>query len=303
MAGCSTAEPEDSESVTADANQQNVSLDKEEWTPANLTVKGFKEWDRLGCLCPLHVGEVLSFFCFNCMQASCTMCGIIYHYEHQKRYSGDAPFDGEFGQTGIYFPLEFTVEGVLKNLNQQLQSVNIHDLDAVKKIEQCFTSHKSTLEVQKRILIDHINAVKKARLKFLQDQQRQLHKTFEELTASMAHIKRYSNSTDGFSFLAAEKLMTRRVAELNEKCSKISLPAERDWNLDKICVKREGQYVNVYRSRQPPPSPRPGVKSIHDPTFKATFVKLHLSVNQDMFSAFIKTCCHELGEKYWLRVQ
>ena len=302
MAGCSIAEPGGPEPVTTDADQRKVSLDGEEWTP-NLTVHGSKEWERVGSPCPLHTGEVLSFFCLNCLEACCTVCGMLYHYEHQKRSCSSVPCDGEFGHTGLFFPPEFSVEGVLKSLNEELQNVNIHGSDASNRIEQCFTSHKSALEVQKRMLIDHINAVKKARLKFIQEQQKQLHKTFEELTASMAYMKRYSNSKDDFSFLAAEKLMTRRVAELNEKCSRISLPRESDWNLDKICVVRDGQYVKVNRSRRPPPPPRPGVKSIHDPTFKATSVKLHFSIDQDMFSAFVKTCCHELGEKYWLRVQ
>ena len=270
--------------------------------PANLTVQGAKEWERLGWLCPEHIGEVVSFFCEECMQACCTVCGMLYHHGHCKRCAMVIPSDGQFGHTGIFLPPEYTVEGVLKALNEELQSVDMHSQDASERIKECFAKHKSALEVQKRLLIDHVTAVKKAKLRFLQGQKKQLHKTFGELGNNMTHMKKYSESDDHLGLLAAEKEMTRRLAELNEKCSKISLPTERDWNLDKIQVVKDGKYVKVNRGRPPPPS-RPGVKSIHDPTFRATSVKLHFTVDPDMFCAFIRTCCHELGEKYWLRVQ
>ena len=274
----------------------------EERVPVNLTPQGAKEWERLGCLCPEHIGEVVAFFCDDCMQACCTLCGMIRHHEHRKRYAMERICDGQFGHTDIFLPPEFTVEGVLETLNEDLQSIDIHSPEASERVKQCFAKHKGALEVQKRTLIDHVNAVKKAKLKYLQEQQKQFQKTFEELTSSMAHVKKYSESEDYFSFLAAEKEMTRRLAELNEKCSKISLPTERDWNLDKIRVVKDGKYVKVNRGRKPPPT-RPGVKSIHDPSFKATSVKLHFTVDPDMFCAFVRTCCRELGEKYWFRVQ
>ena len=276
----------------------------EEWVPANLTAQGAREWEKLGCLCPVHIGEVVCFFCVDCMQACCTVCGMTDHYSHTKKHRGEVAVDGQFGHTGLFFPPEFMIEGVLKTLNKDLQHVDMFRANAAERVKQCFSQHQIALEAQKRTLIDHINAVKKARLKYLQEQQKQLQKTFEELTATMAHIRKYSDSDDDFSFLAAEKETTRRVAELNEKCSKIALPTEEDWGLDKTRVVRDGQYVKVNRGRRPlPPPPRPGIKSIHDPTFKATSAKLHLSLEPDMFSAFVRTCCQELGEKYWLRVQ
>ena len=291
----------------ADVSAENAAGEKasnvveEEWVPTNLTAQGAREWEKLGGLCPVHIGESVCFFCVDCMQACCTVCGMTDHCNHQKKHRGEVIPEGKFGHTGLFFPSEFLIEGVLKSLNEDLQNV---DIEASERIEQCFSSHQTALAAHKRSLIDHINAVKKARLKYLQGQQKQLRKTCEELTATRAHIQKYSDSDDDFSFLAAEKESTRRVAELNERCSKMSLPTEGDWGLDNITVVRNGVHVKVNRGRRPPPlPPRPGVKSLHDPTFRATSVKLHFSLEPDMFAAFVKTCCQELGEKYWLRVQ
>ena len=276
----------------------------EEWKPANLTAEGVREWQKLGCLCPVHIGETVCFFCVDCMQACCSVCGMTDHYNHQKKHRGEVIPDGQFGHTGLFFPPDFIVQGVLKSLNEDLQHVDIHTPKASERVKQCISSHQTALAAQKRSLIDHINAVKKARLKYLQRQQKHLHKTFEELTATRAHIQKYTDSDDDFSFLASEKETTRRVAELNERCSKMVLPTEEDWGLDKIRVVRNGQYVEVNRGRRPPPRPpRPGVKTLQDPTFRATSVKLHFSLEPDMFAAFVRACCQELGEKYWLRVQ
>lgn len=276
----------------------------EEWIPTNLTTEGAREWEKLGCLCPVHIGEVVCFFCVDCMQACCTVCGMTDHYNHQKRHRGEVIPDGQFGHTGLFFPPEFIIEGVLKALNEDLQHVDVHREDSTEVVKHCFSRHQTILAAHKRSLIDHINAVKKARLKYLQKQQKQLHQTFEELKSTLTHIQKYSDSDDDFSFLASEKETTRRVAELNEKCSKMVLPTEEDWGLDKIRVVRNGQYVKVNRGRRPPPPPpRPGVKSLHDPTFRATSVSLHFSLEPEMFSAFVRTCCQELGEKYLLRVQ
>ena len=301
------AQPEEPSQGTPDVvrgEEETTNSVEEEWIPANLTAQGTKEWEKLGCLCPVHIGEVVCFFCVDCMQSCCTVCGMTEHNSHQKKHRGEVVPDGQFGHTGLFFPPEFIIEGVLKALNEDLQNIDIHTAEAPERVKQCFSRHQTALAAQKRSLIDHINAVKKARLKYLQKQQKQLHKTFEELTATKAHIQKYSDSNDDFSFLAAEKETTRRVAELNEKCSKISLPTEEDWGLDKIRVLRNGQYVKVNRGRRPPPPPpRPGIKSFNDPTFKATSVRLHFSLEPDMFSAFVRTCCQELGEKYLLRVQ
>lgn len=276
----------------------------EEWVPTNLTSQGAWEWEKLGNLCTVHIGELVCFFCVDCMQACCTVCGMTDHYNHTKKHRWKTITDGQFGHTGLFFPPEFLVEGVHKAVNEDLQHVDIHEVHPAEKIKECFSRHQTALAAHKRHLIDHINAVKKARLKYLQRQQKQLQKTFEELTATRAHIEKYSESDDDLSFLASEKETTRRVAELNERCSNIVLPAEKDWGLDSIKVLRNGQYVEVHRGRLPPPAPlRQGMKTFHDPTFQATSVKLHFSLEPDMFAAFVRTCCKELGEKYWLRVQ
>ena len=287
------------------ATDEKASKNKEEeWIPTNLTAQGTKEWEKLGSLCPVHIGEVMCFFCVDCMQTCCTVCGMTDHYNHKKIHRGEVIADGRFGHTGIFFPQEFVIEGVLKSLNEDLQHVDIHTPEASERVKQCISHHQTLLAVHKRSLIDHINAVKKARLKYLQRQQKQLHKTFEELTATRAHIQKYSDSDDDFSFLASEKESTRRIAELNEKCCKMSLPTEEDWGLGKITVVRNGQYVKVNRHRRPQPPPiQPGVRSLHDPTFRPSSVKLHFSLEPGMFAAFVRTCCQELGEKYWLRVQ
>lgn len=260
--------------------------------------------DRVGCLCPEHLGEVLSFFCDDCTQLGCALCLMRDHHGHKKRYVGTEGIDeGLFGHTGIFFPPEFTIEGLLKNLNEDLQQVDLHATNAKEQIKECVGRHKSILETQKRMLIDHVNAVKKAKLKYLNEQQKHLRKTLQDLNSSVTYARRFLESDDHFSLLVAEKEITRRMAELNEKCSKITLPTERDWNLDKIKVIRDGKYVRVNRGRRLPPPPKPGMKTVHDPAFKATSVKLCFSMDADMFHAFVRTCCHELGEKYWLRVR
>lgn len=301
MAG--RAEPELTPSDQSEDEDTSKTV-TEEWIPTNLTAQGAKEWEKLGCLCSVHIGEMVCFFCVDCMQACCTVCGMTDHYNHHKKHRGEVIPDGQFGHTGLFFPPEFIIEGVFKALNEDLQHVDVRTPEASERIRQCFLRRQAALAAQKRSLIDHINAVKKARLKYLQKQQKQLNKTFEELTATRAHIQKYTDSDDDLSFLSSEKETTRRVAELNEKCSKIALPTEEDWGLDKIRVVRNGQYVKVNRGRRPPPPPpRPGIKTLYDPTFKATSVKLHFSLEPDMFSAFVRRCCQELGEKYWLRVQ
>lgn len=263
-----------------------------------------EELDRFGCLCPEHLGEVVSFFCDDCTQSGCALCLMRDHHGHKKRYVGTEGVDeGLFGHTGIFFPPEFTIEGLLKNLNEDLQGVDLHATNAKEQIRECVSRHKGVLETQKRMLIDHVNAVKKAKLKYLQEQQKYLRKTLQELNSSVTYARKFLESDDHFTLLVAEKEITRRMAELNEKCSKITLPTERDWNLDKIKVIRDGKYVRVNRGRRLPPPPKPGMKTVHDPAFKATSVKLSFSMDTEVFHAFVRTCCHELGEKYWLRVR
>lgn len=272
--------------------------------PANLTPEAAKEWDKIGCLCVEHLGEVVSFFCDDCTQAGCTLCFMRDHCGHRKKYVGTEGIDdGLFGHTGIFFPPEFTVEGLLKNLNEDLQDIDLQAPGARDQIKQCIRRHKTVLETQKRMLIDHVNAVKKAKLKYLQEQQKHLQKTLEELNSSVLYAKKFLDSDDHFSLLTAEKEITRRLAELNEKCSKITLPTEGDWNLDKIKVIRDGRYVKVNRGRRLPPPPKAGMKTVHDASFKATTVKLSFGMDSDMFHSFVRTCCQELGEKYWLRVR
>lgn len=272
--------------------------------PPGLSSEGIKEWDRVGFLCPVHLGEVVSYFCDDCGKSCCTICAMLDHYMHKKQYArSEGIEDGLFGHTGIFFPSEFTIEGLLKKVNDDLQHIDLKSPDAKEKIKACVSLHKGVLETKKRTLIDHVNAVKKAKLKYLQEQQKHLRKTLDELNGSVSYAKRFLDSEDHFSLLSAEKEITRRLAELNEKCSKIALPTERDWNLDKIKVIRDGKYVRVNRSRRPPTPPKPGMKTVHDAAFKATSVKLSLSVEPETFQAIVRTCCQELGEKYWLRVR
>ncbi len=272
--------------------------------PPDLSPEAKREWDKVGCLCDEHMGEVISFVCDGCVQAGCTFCCMRDHYGHKKKYvSTEGIDDGLFGHTGIFFPPEFTIEGLLKHLNGDLQTIDLRAPDAKEKIKECIQRQKSSLETQKRMLMDHVNAVKKAKLKYLQEQQRHLQKTLEELNSSVLYTRQFLDSDDSFGLLTAEKEITRRLAELNEKCSKITLPTERDWNLDKIKVIRDGKYVKVYRGKKPPLPPKPGMKTIHDPTFTPTVANVSFSMDKDVFQVFVKACCQELGEKYWLRIR
>ena len=265
----------------------------------NLGPAASKEWDRLGCLCPEHLGEVVSFFCDDCSTSGCTVCIMRDHHGHNEKYIGiEGAEEGHFGHTGIFFPSKFTIEGLLKYLNEDLQHIDLKAPDAKDKIKVCIGKYKGVLESEKRELIDHVNAVKKAKLKYLQEQQKHLRKTLEELNSSVSYAKNYVESDDSLGIVVAEKEITRRLAELDEKCLKISLPTEKDWNLDKIKVIREGKYVRVNRSKMPPPPPKPGMKTVHDPSFKPAAAKLSCSMEPEMFQAFVKTCCQELGEKY-----
>ena len=263
-----------------------------------------KEWERIGCLCPDHLGEVVAFFCEDCSKAGCTLCSMKDHYKHKKKFVADKDTEeGSFGHTGIFFPPEFTIDGLLKKLNEDLQHVDLRSENAQEQIKSCVSTYKNVLETKKKMLIDHVNAVKKAKLKFLQEQQKQLRKTLDELVSSTSYAQRFLESDDHFSLLSAEKEITKRLAELNEKCSKIILPTQRDWNLDKIRMIRDGKYVKINRFPRPPSPPVPGMKTIHDPGFKAASASVSFSVEPEMLQAFVRTCCQELGEKYWLRVR
>ena len=263
-----------------------------------------RELERIGCLCPDHLGEVVSFYCEDCSKAGCTLCSMKDHYKHKKMFISDKETgEGSFGHTGIFFPPEFTIDGLLKNLNEELQQIDLRSDDAKDRIKTCVSTYKEGLETKKKLLIDHVNAVKKAKLRFLQEQQKQLRKTLDELVSSVTYAKRYLDSDDHFSLLSAEKEITKRLAELNEKCSKMILPTERDWNLDKIKVIRDGKYVKFNRSRRPPSPPVPGMKTLHDPGFKASSATLSVGMEPETLQAFVRTCCQELGEKYWLRVR
>ena len=258
-----------------------------------------EELGKIGCLCAVHLGEVVSFFCDDCRKACCALCCMRSHHGHQKRHLFEDGGDGLFGHTRIFFPANFTVGGLLKRLDEDIQQIELDAPDTSVKLRDCFETHKTSLEAQKKELIDHVNAVKKARLRFLQSQQKNLQKTFEDLKSSLEYTEKFLTSDDDLGLLSAEKEITRRLAELDEKCCKIDLPTEEDWNLDKIKVIRDGKYVEV-NSKSKPPS-QPTRKSIHDSTFKATAVKLSFSIDPDMFKAFVHTCCVELGEKYWLK--
>lgn len=263
-----------------------------------------REWEKVGGLCDHHLGEVVSFFCEDCTRAACTLCGMKDHHGHAKRYVGsEGVEDGLFGHTGIFFPPEFTIEGLLKSVNEELQTVDLFDSSADEKIKDCVKKHKVSIERQKRMLIEHVNAVKKAKLKYLQEQQKHLQKTLEDLNSSATHAKRFLDSDDHFGLLSAEKEITRRLAELNEKCSKTTLPTERDWNLDKIKVIRDGKYVKANRGKKPNPPPKPGMRTIHDASFKASAASVSFSVEPDTFQTFVRTCCQEMGDRYWLRTR
>ncbi len=283
--------------------------------PKGLSQEGCKEWDRLGSLCLDHLGEVVVFFCQHCSKSGCSICCMEDHYEHKKTYMdfGGVMDEGAFGHTGIFFPPEFTLEGLFKKLNEDLQGIDIRAENAKDQIRICVERHKANLESTKKKLVDHVNAVKKARLKHLQEQQKQLRKNLDWLISIILFTNQHFDSDDPFSLLLAEKEITRRVVELNEKCCKVSLPSERDWNLDKIKVIKDGKYVWANQSQKHPPSSSPaapdgkggtpGMKSIHDSTFKATSVKIGFEMEPAMIQAFVQVCCEELGEKYRLTVK
>ncbi len=293
------AEATDSDSVLAAVNREPTPVGR----PLGLTQDGAKEWERLGSLCPKHLGDVVVFFCLKCSQSCCTLCSLRDHHEHSLRYMDtEGESEGSFGHTGIFFPPEFTLEGLLKKLNEDLQAIDMRGKDAKTEINECVERHKVSLEKSKKELVDHVNAVKKARLKYLQEQQKHLRRNLDWLISIVLFTNQHFDSDDQFSLLLAEKEITRRVAELNEKCSKISLPSEQDWNLDKIKVIRDGKYVWANRSRKVPPPLQPGMRTVHDTTFGAASVKVGFKMEPEMLQKFVKVCCQELGEEYQLRL-
>lgn len=282
--------------------------------PKGLSQAGVKEWDRLGGLCPDHLGEVVVMFCQDCCKSGCSICCMKDHYQHKKTYMDiGGTGEGSFGHTGIFFPSDFTLEGLFKRLNEDLQGVDIRAADAKDRIKACVAKHKARLESTKKDLVDHVNAVKRARLKYLQEQQKQLRKNLDWLISLVLFTNQHFDSDDPFSLLLAEKEITRRVAELNEKCCKISLPTERDWNLDKIKVIRDGKYVWANQSQKRALSSThggmhtagataTGVRTVHDASFSATSVKASFDMAPEMLKEFVRVCCEELGEEYHLTV-
>lgn len=273
--------------------------------PKGLSQEGVKEWERLGGLCMEHLGEVVAVFCRDCSKSGCGICCMKDHFQHKTTYMdmGGAG-EGSFGQTGIFFPSDFTLEGLFKKLNDDLQNIDIRAVDAKDQIRACVAKHKTRLESTKKELVDHVNAVKKARLKYLQEQQKQLRKNLDWLISLVLFTNQHFDSDDPFSLLLAEKEITRRVAELNEKCCKISLPTEQDWNLDKIKVIRDGKYVRANQSQKHVAShvvrSSPGVRTVNDTPFSATSVRVGFEMAPAVLSEFVKVCCEELGEEYKL---
>ena len=286
--------------------------------PKGLSQEGCKEWERLGSLCMEHLGEVVVFFCHKCSKSGCSICCMKDHYDHEKTYMDISGVDeGAFGHTGIFFPPEFTLEGLFKKLNEDLQGIDIRAEDAKERIRACVDRHKANLESTKKKLVDHVNAVKKARLKYLQEQQKQLRKNLDWLINIVLFTNQHFDSDDPFSLLLAEKEITRRVAELNEKCCKVSLPSERDWNLDKIKVIKDGKYVWANQSQKYSSTPDgssggaseeekrseiPGIRTIHDTTFKAASVKVGFEMDPAMIKQFVKVCVQKMKEERKLKV-
>lgn len=271
--------------------------------PLDLTQEGPSEWDRLGCLCPEHLGEVVSYFCSDCRRSCCTICSMSDHHKHQKSFVDTGEMDeGAFGHTSIFFPSQFTIEGLLRRLNEDLQSVDIRADNAKEEIKACVKRHKDKLESSKKDLVEHVTAVKRARLKYLQEQQKRLRKNVDTLISMVEVMKKHLDSDDHFGILLAEKWLTRRVAELNEKCSKISLPSEQDWNLDKIKVVCDGKYVCA---EQHPKAlahgMQGGVRSVHDVRFNAACANVEFEMKPEMARQFVRVCCVELGKWYKLR--
>ena len=287
--------------------------------PKGLSQEGCKEWERLGSLCMDHLGEVVVFFCHKCSKSGCSICCMKDHFEHEKTYMDIGGVDeGSFGHTGIFFPPEFTLEGLFKKLNEDLQGIDIRAENAKEQIRACIDRHKANLESTKKKLIDHVNAVKKARLKYLQEQQKQLRKNLDWLISIVLFTNQHFDSDDPFSLLLAEKEITRRVAELNEKCCKVSLPSERDWNLDRIKVIRDGKYVWANQSQKhtssssPPPGSgggggrgrgTSGIRTVHNTTFSAASVKVGFEMEPKMIREFVKVCCQKLSEEHRLKVE
>lgn len=290
----------------AEGTELKEELNSSVGRPPGLDGEGIKEWNKLGSLCPEHLGEEVTFFCHDCSKAVCTMCSMKDHHQHKKSYT-DTVEEGSFGHTGIFFPEEFTMSGLLKSLNEELQEIDIRAGDAKEKIKACVERHKADLETTKKTLIDHVNAVKKARLKHLQEQQKQLRKNLDWLISIVLFTNQHFDSDDHFSLLFAEKEITRRVAELNEKCSKIALPSEKDWNLDKIKVIHDGKYVWANRSQKQQQQQHQhgthestGMRTVHDTTFSASSVKVGFEMEAGLLQEFVKVCCDELGDKYQL---
>ena len=279
--------------------------ENEEMKPLNLTPEGEKEWNRLGCLCQEHLGEVFFYFCLDCNKACCTVCSMKYHHKHNKRLEDVAEgSDGAFGHTGIFFPPDFTVEGILKELNEDLQGIDIRAENSKEQIKACVEKHKAKIESSKKDLVDHVTAVKKARLKFLKEQQKHLKKNLDSLIGVVGFMKEHLDSDDQFSILLAEKEITRRVAELNEKCSRMSLPSEQDWNLDQIKVVRDGKYVQAPQRLRPTHSQamQGGKRNVNDFRFNTACAKVEFDMDKEVMQNFVKLCHMELidKQKSWL---
>ena len=300
------AEAAEDSLTTLKEQRKDLISDTEEFSrgkPPHLTQGGASEWDRLGCLCPKHLGEVVSYFCSDCRRSCCTICSMSDHHRHHKSFVDTGEMDeGAFGHTGIFFPSQFTIEGLLKRLNEDLQNVDIRADDAKEQIKACVKRHKAKLESSKKNLVEHVTAVKKAKLKYLQEQQKRLRKNLDCLVDMVEVMKKHLDSDDHFSILLAEKWLTRRVAELNEKCSKISLPSEQDWNLDKIKVVCDGKYVCAGQHPKSLGGLGKGrVRSVHDIRFNATYADVEFEIAPELMRQLVKVCCVELGEKYKLQ--
>lgn len=242
--------------------------------------------ENLGKLCPKHIGEVINFYCTKCNEAGCTVCIM---YEHSSHTCTSFPppgwNEGTFGSSGLYLPPEFTVEGCLKCMSEKLCKIDLHSTTAQIKIRNCAIMEKRNLDAEKKSLEAHIAAVKSAKINYILVHQRNVMALQEDVKQTLSCVKQFIELKDHIKLLESSIDLTRRLMQLQLKCSQLKMPDHKDLNIRSD--DDDGDDGREYMHERNVVSFREMAKS---PTASA---QIKLYMHPDHFKSFT-SCCLEL---------
>ncbi|XP_065899018.1 uncharacterized protein [Dysidea avara] len=188
--------------------------------------------ESLGKLCPKHIGEVINFYCTKCREPGCTVCIMYAHSSHPITcFPAPGWNEGTFGSSGLYLPPEFTVEGCLKCMSEKLCKIDLHPATAQIEIRSCALMEKRSLDAEKKSLEAHIAAVKSAKINYILVHQRNVTALQEDIKKTVSCVRKFIDYKDHVKLLESSIDLTRRLMQLQLKCSQLKMPDHKDLNI------------------------------------------------------------------------